>query len=126
MTWTVNQLRALHSELLRAHNYTTDLQAWGRSEHWESADQIDLDALQRNEDCDGFALACRKRLRELDIPNRLVFCEVPNQGFHLVCEVGGYILDNRYKRLRNRDKMNYKWIAISGYEKGDPWHVIKS
>lgn len=124
MAWTVKTLRSVFQELRSSHEYATDRQVWGLPDHWESPDQINLKAI-RLEDCDGFALAVRKRLRELDIPNRLVLCEVPNQGYHLVCEVKGYIFDNRYLRLRSRDKMNYKWLAISGYEAGEPWRALE-
>jgi predicted transglutaminase-like cysteine proteinase len=55
----------------------------------------------------------------------LVHCVVGDEGHHLVLEVEGWVLDNRYKWVMNRDDLDYKWVRISGYEKGDKWHRIK-
>ena len=73
------------------------------------------------DDCDGFCLACRTLLRKAGIPNRLVYCEIEESG-HLVVEVDGWILDNRQRVVMpNTLLKEYVWLAISGYQAGDPW-----
>ena len=73
------------------------------------------------DDCDGFCLACRTLLRQAGIPSRLVYCEIENSG-HLVVEVNGWILDNRQRVVTpNTLLKEYVWLAISGYQAGDPW-----
>lgn len=73
------------------------------------------------DDCDGFCLACRILLRKAGIPSRLVYCEIENNG-HLVVEVDGWILDNRQRAVMPNTLLNdYVWMAISGYQSGDPW-----
>lgn len=73
------------------------------------------------DDCDGFCLACRTLLRKADIPSRLVYCEIEKNG-HLVVEVDGWILDNRQRVVMpNTLLKDYVWLAISGYQAGDPW-----
>jgi predicted transglutaminase-like cysteine proteinase len=76
------------------------------------------------DDCDGFCLACRVLLRQQNIPNRLVYCEIESQG-HLVVEVNGWVLDNRQKIVvPNTLLSDYQWLRISGFEAGDAWHAI--
>jgi len=110
-------------------DYTSDILQRGVPEHWIDTDELAaLDTAGRDtfkDDCDGHALACRYQCRKLGIPNRLVFCQTETGGYHLVLEVDGWILDNRYKRVMARDDVLYRWIKMSGFEKGDPWHEIK-
>ena len=65
-----------------------------------------------------------KKCRELNIPNRLVFCQTETGGYHLILEVNGYVLDNRYPKVMKNNEVPYKWMRISGYNSGDPWHEI--
>ena len=76
--------------------------------------------------CDDFALACRQLCREKNIPSRLVVCQTEKGGYHLVTEVQGWILDNRQNGVVSRDDLDYKWLKISGYEKGESWHSINN
>ena len=80
------------------------------------------------DDCDGFCLACRKLLRDKNIPSRLVYCEVEDidEAFgHLVVEVDGWILDNRQSSVKSNSRIyGYRWLRISGYEPGDDWREI--
>jgi predicted transglutaminase-like cysteine proteinase len=41
-----------------------------------------------------------------------------------VLEVEGWILDNRSKWVVKRDYIDYTWISISGFSKGDDWRSI--
>ena len=95
------------------------------AEHWQMPPPgYDGQQLLRD-DCDGFCLACRTLLRQADIPNRLVYCEIYELGRyfgHLVVEVEGWILDVRQVNVvPNTTLVNYKWRRISGFEPGDPW-----
>lgn len=80
------------------------------------------------DDCDGFCLACRVLLRKQNIPNRLVYCEVEHRGRsygHLVVEASGWIIDNRQDHvLPNTYLEEYRWLRISGFERGDEWREI--
>ena len=80
------------------------------------------------DDCDGFCLACRSLLRDANIRNRLVYCEVEERGKtygHLVVEVEGWILDNLQNSVVcNTHLYEYTWLRISGYEPMDKWHEI--
>ncbi len=80
------------------------------------------------DDCDGFCLACRRLLREANIRNRLVYCEMKERGKtygHLVVEVEGWILDNRRDHVIPNSRIyDYQWLRISGYEPGDSWREI--
>ncbi len=110
-------------------NYTSDIEQRGVPEHWIDVGELAaLDSVGRDtfkDDCDGHALACRYQCRKLSIPNRLVFCRIEPEGYHLVLEVEGWILDNRYKYVLSRNDAPYTWISMSGYNKGDPWHEIR-
>lgn len=125
-------LQAIRDFVAWRFSYTSDQEARGVPEHWVDVDELaglsefsTLTYGKFRDDCDGFALACRYQLRKVDIPNRLIFCHVPVEGYHLVLSVGGYILDNRSKWVIPRDDVDYAWVSMSGYTKGDPWHLIE-
>lgn len=122
----LSKVEAVHRRVFQIFEYKTDKDKYGKLEHWMDTAELQ-EALKRGRlvgDCDDFALACRHLLWKEGIPNRLVLCEVPGQGGHLVVEVEGYILDNNYNRVMRRQDLNYKWIKISGYNVGDPWQEI--
>lgn len=107
--------------------YVPDLTQWGRADYWIAFSDGDFKARWKG-DCEDFALLCRAELNALGIPNRLVFCQVPgypeNESYHIVLEVAGIILDVRYRTLQSRNTIGYRWIALSGYKPGEPWHEI--
>lgn len=108
--------------------YKSDADIWGKEEYWEDPTII-ADQLIHNQiigDCDNFALACRFLLFEYNIPNRIAFCVTEEDEGHLVCEAGGYILDNRMPRLMQWKEMPYKWLKISDFKIGGPWREIKA
>lgn len=121
-------LQAISDYVNWRFNYTSDIENRGVPEHWTDVNELEeLDELHRDEfkdDCDGFALAVRYQCRKLNIPNRLVHCLTENGTGHLVVSVNGYIIDNRNKWIMKRSDVDYKWIKMSGYEKGDPWYKI--
>lgn len=115
----------IHNRVHDGFVYLSDDINHGQSEHWDYPDDVD----DFRDDCDGFALACRKLLREQGIANRLVACTVETEGWHLVCVVGQYVLDNRYYRVMTKEELEsrgYVFRYISGFEKGEPWEVLKT
>ena len=117
MTAKKGELDNIFQLVMSRFEYTADLR-----EHWASSDELDDETLR--DDCDGFALACRKICREMGIESRLVYCKTETGGGHLVLEHEGWILDNRQDRVKSRSMLPYTWISMSGYNKGDPWHKI--
>lgn len=120
----LSNLRKVHRETLKRFTYVPDRVQYKVSEHWPQPKQLPDFGPFRG-DCDDFALMCRKQLHKLGIKNRLVCCIVETGGGHLVCEVEGYILDNRCSDVARRDDLPYTWYSISGYNTGDQWHTIK-
>lgn len=103
--------------------YQSDQKVWDTVEHWETFAEIP-DTGPIIGDCDAHAMACRKLCREQYLKNRLVFCQVETGGYHLVLESGGWILDNRYPEVKSAKELPYKWLRVSGFLPGDPWHHI--
>lgn len=120
----INYLVKIHRDIKGRFVYVSDIERWGENEHWERYDQIPEEGEIRG-DCDCFALACRRECRKLGIPSRLVHVLTETREGHLVLSVDKYILDNRQQRVvLAQDLSRYEWIRISGYEKGDPWHMV--
>ncbi|WP_101760445.1 transglutaminase-like cysteine peptidase [Oceanicoccus sp. KOV_DT_Chl] len=95
-----------------------------QQEHWQMPPANYTGQQRIADDCDGFCLACRTLLRQRNIPNRLVYCEIDGGG-HLVVEVNGWILDNRQKTVvPNTLLTEYRWLRISGFEARDSWREI--
>jgi predicted transglutaminase-like cysteine proteinase len=76
-------------------------------------------------DCEDFALACRKNLRNRGINNsRLVLCLTEEKEYHVVLEIKGWVFDCRQSTIVPRDELRYGWIMISGYDSGDSWSSL--
>jgi predicted transglutaminase-like cysteine proteinase len=122
-------LQGIRSYVAWRFDYTSDKEQRGVPDHWvDQSELVNLDATKRGQfkdDCERYALSARHQCRHAHIPTRLVFCQTETGDYHLVLEVEGWIIDNRYKWVMNRDKLDYTWISMSGYEKGDPWTTIK-
>lgn len=106
--------------------YKKDIEVWDTIEHWESYKEIPDEGYIVG-DCDCFALACRKECRKLNIPSRLVFCKVNINNLwlgHLVLESCGFIFDCNKNDVVSKNQLSYKWVSISGYASGDPWHSL--
>lgn len=115
----------VHKEVLSAFTYKTDMEMHGVNEHW----QFPTDITDIKDDCDGFAIACRIKLREQGLDTRLVVCKCENDEMHLVCATGNYILDNRQafvKTKRDLERIGYRFLFVSGLEPGDPWHKLNN
>lgn len=128
LTVKKKDLQAISDYVGWRFNYTSDIEQRGMPEHWVDVSELDsLEDLAKRtfkDDCDGYALACRYQCRKLQIPNRLVFCQTETYEYHLVTEVEGWVLDNRYRYVMPRKNVPYRWISISGFDQGDPWHEV--
>lgn len=107
--------------------YTSDMAVYHECEHWcapkEMQDQLSTQGYLLG-DCDDFASLCVMLARKIGLPARFVLCLTETDETHLVCEIDGWVLDNRRPDVTRRDDLNYTWLAISGYAKGDPWHTV--
>ena len=119
-------LTIIHSGIQSRFSYVSDRAKYGKNEHWAELDEDQLYSGQIEGDCDDFALACRQLCREKNIASRLVLCKTEDGGYHLVTEVQGWILDNRQDRVMPREDLDYKWLKISGYGKGEAWRSLIS
>ncbi len=108
-----SDLQAVLDAAHRGHRYVTDLEQYQRPEHW----QIGLVG-----DCEDFALWCRQELAALGIASDLVLCRTETGDGHLVCSVGGHILDNRHKWVMPRQDLPYEWISLG--QPDGTWRAI--
>jgi predicted transglutaminase-like cysteine proteinase len=118
----------VHSLIFSNFTYKTDKKQYGVIEKWVMPN-ADYDGSQELiGDCEDFALAARKLLREKGIKTRLVHCNVETGEGHLVLSVNGWILDNRQRKVVSNKKLikiGYKFLNISGFNNGEPWHALK-
>lgn len=116
----LTELRKIHKSIHTGFEYVTDLQQYNFPEVWKIPDN----PYKIKGDCEDFALGCRKLCRSIGLPTRLVICLTETGEGHCVLECNGWILDNRYKKVMNRNRVNYTWKIISGFEAGEPWREI--
>lgn len=117
----VSKLKGILKEVHKSFKYADDEKLHGKLECW---DEVPEGALLKG-DCEEFARKCCVLARDQGLPARLVFCGVDNpKGDHLVCEVEGYILDNRSPWVLPQERVKYYWISISGYSPGEPWRAV--
>lgn len=128
MTADYRLLKGVFAGAKSRFHYLSDEQAFGQEEHWISPAEVGLQLANQGYilgDCDDFASLCVMSARSLGLPARFVLCLTEDGGTHLVCEVDGWILDNRQQDVTMRDDLAYTWLAISGFAGGEPWHAIK-
>lgn len=127
MASTVDRLKAIHRRVFDDFEYIHDIEKWKVPDYWLSKqDILAMSILGKwKGDCDDMALIVRHFARLDDIPNRLVFCWVPEaNGYHLGLEHEGWFSDCRYPHLMRRDDVPYEWISLSGFQAGDKWHYV--
>lgn len=116
-----DQLQKILDRVHRGFTYADDIDQHGLVEWWAPV----TDDPKLVGDCEEFARKCCVLSRKEGLRARLVLCGVNNpKGDHLVCEVEGYILDNRSKWVQPRGRVKYHWVSVSGYAPGDPWRKI--
>jgi len=100
--------------------YTTDLQQFGKAEHWEATETLG--------DCEDYALRKRKVLLDKGVPLsalRLATCWTETNEYHAVLIVvtpnGDYVLDNRMTNPMIKQDLKYKWDKI---QIGSKWHKL--
>lgn len=103
MASTVDILKEVLAEAHTGHKYVKDIHNYGKDEYW----QPDLKG-----DCEDFALWCKYELEKKGIDADLVLAQTETGGYHLVCSVDGWVLDNRYRYLVSKDELRYKWLKI--------------
>lgn len=103
----------VHSEVNASVRYKSDQAQYGVPDRWEPARPGGF------EDCDGYALAKRKRLLDAGWPvdkQALIICTTPEGTCHMVLMVdtdaGIYILDNMEDAPIPPSNLNYKWVGI--------------
>lgn len=118
-------LQSVLNDLRRRFKYVSDIQQFGTSEYW-ALPQESLKGESIVGDCDEFALFAWAELKKRGIRSRLVENVTEDGVRHVVTEVDGWILDNRYVFVRSRRNLNYEWIKISGYNLKQNWKKIVS
>ena len=71
-------------------------------------------------DCDDYAVYTHLRLAEMGIYSDLVLVETEKGETHLIAKVDNLIFDNRYKVLRTKEMVPYKFISKGNLTK-KPW-----
>lgn len=118
-----------------ALTYETDERNKNEIEHWEShAYRILNHGNYRGmDDCDGFALTSAELCTHFGIdPSlvRIVYCDIPGYGGHLVCAVDDpennetWVHDNNERRVVSWSSLNYKWISYMSYDNLGNWFSI--
>ena len=116
-------LSKIHKRVLKNFKYVTDKRQYDTIEKWVEPEDVD----NVTGDCEDFAFACRKLIREEGLPSRLIYCKDETGEGHLVLESGGWVLDNRQKSLKTKQKLErigYEFISISGFQSGDNWYKL--
>lgn len=115
----------INHEVNHSVTYMDDLAQYGVPEFWALAGEF--------EDCDGFALTKRHKLRQLGYADssHMAVCITETGGGHAVCIVdtlgGAYVLDNRHPFPMQKSQLNYRWIGIEirNDEGESRWHELK-
>lgn len=122
------ELKKLQRETHENFVWISDEEKLGVLDKWEpvpSAYKVENDGFVG--DCEEYARYMCVQLRELGHMPRLMSCYTETGDYHLVCEDGGWIADNRFREIRTVSKakrMGYKLVNISTYVAGEDWQVI--
>jgi hypothetical protein len=125
------KLGDIHREVFDNFEYISDAKLWATPDYWvTNQDIITMTEIgEFKGDCDDFALIIRYFCREHNIPSQLLFCWVPNgnpPGYHLATYFYGYYSDCNHPFIMHQNEVNMIPISLSGFEKGEPWHYVKS
>ena len=119
----------LHNELFANHEYITDIFKLGVGDLWEEIPYAIAGKIKVIGDCEEYARTMCAKLREKGYKARLVLCLNEKKEGHLICESDGFVIDNRFKKVmtvnRIRNRHSYQFIAVSSYEPGGKWLIVK-
>ena len=128
MSANYRTLHNLHAAAKAQFEFCADTVAYGEVEHWVSPAEI-RDQLSKHGvlvgDCDDFASLCVMLARGQGMPARFVLCLTEGSESHLVCEIEGWILDNRQDDVARRDDLPYAWLAVSDFLAGGEWRLVE-
>ena len=117
-------LSKIHKQVISRFKYISDEEQQGMVEHW----QFPVEEGLILDDCDGFAIACRKLVKDLThYDTRLILCTTEDGEYHLVCAVGDFILDNRFPFPTRKDileRLGYNFKYCSGLHAGEFWNIL--
>lgn len=99
----LDKLQSILNKAHAGHRYIEDQDQYGVEEYWT----IDLRG-----DCEDFALWCRQELKKIGIESNLILCKTENGEGHLVCDVEGWILDNRHYHVMPKNRLEYTWLKL--------------
>ena len=121
---TKAKLAAIFQDVKGRFTYVPDNFQFHKSEYWMEPELLDGNF---KGDCDDFALACRKMVRAAGLPSRLIYCKTEKGEPHLVLACEGWILNNLLDFVVSNTELDgrYTWVAMSGFNQGDPWTRIK-
>ena len=136
MTETIKDINDRVKRMVsNAITWASDDDTVDKIEHWQShANRILSDEdYHTHDDCDGFALTSAELCKHYGIdPSliRIVFCEIPNTGYHLVCSVDDpdenttWVHCNNERRVVKWDDLDYVWIKYMSYDNLGNWFEI--
>ncbi len=115
------EISEIHQQVFKRFKWQPDETTFGVKEHW-GLPKEEGDLLVG--DCDNFAYAVFTKLKEVGETPRLMFCKTEQDEYHLVCECGGWVSDNRHrwvKTVLGLESRGYTFLAFSDISGGDKW-----
>ena len=106
-------LKGVQSDAHGKKVYVTDKEQYGLSEYWRA---------QLKGDCEDQALWKRAQLKKQGVQSDLILCYTELDECHLVLNVNGWILDNRFKEVKRRDDLDYRWVKLG--KPNGKWYEI--
>lgn len=103
---SIQEVKALHRAALSNHVYVTDMEQYGVNEKW-------VPSLVG--DCEDYALWIQQALKQKGIIGDLWIVRTETDELHVVVVVGGMVVDNRYRQVKRKQDLPYKWIGSVEY-----------
>jgi predicted transglutaminase-like cysteine proteinase len=101
-------LAEAHEKLFKKFKWQSDQQTFGKVERWGFPLEVDGISIG---DCDDFAYQIYTEMKGEGYQPRLVLCTTETKETHLVCELDGWVADNRYPEIHTA-----RWLQDFGYE----------
>ncbi len=107
--------------------YRTDKQMYGVEEDWRASIYLPQSGGVINGDCEDYAMLIRAMLIKRGISSRLVMLETEYEGeYHVVNEVSGWIIDNRFATIMSHLDMEYRYLSISEEDPRGTWRSVNT